>query len=144
MKSVLSRISFVLFVCALASLLPGCGSSGPATATVEGTITYNNQPVTEGNVIYENAERGLAYVAPLDAAGHYLLKEVLLADYKVCIRPIEPKGPDETGGGVGVLPTAAGADPANIPKEFRSAQTTRMKATVVEGSTPLNYDLGKP
>jgi hypothetical protein len=101
--------------------------------------------VTQGNVVYENAERGLAYVGSLDAEGRYRLADVNLAEYKVCVKPIEPKAPDETSSSAtGVIPATATADPANIPKEFRSSQTTRLKAAVVEGSNSFNYDLAKP
>jgi hypothetical protein len=143
-ETVVNRTVFVFFAFALCGLLVGCGSKGPATGSVEGQITHNNQPVTQGNVVYENAERGWAYVAPLDSEGRYRLANVNLAEFKVCIKPVEAKAADETGGAAGVIPTAAGADPANIPTEYRSSQTTRLKATVVEGSNSFNYDLAKP
>jgi hypothetical protein len=143
MKSIVGQNSLLL-CCALCVLSTGCGSNGPPTAEVEGRITFNDQPVTQANIIYENAEHGLAYVAPLDADGHYHLKAVKLAAYTICVRPVESKGADETGSVTGVIPAAAAADPANIPKEFRSSQTTRLKATVVEGANSFNYDLAKP
>jgi hypothetical protein len=143
LHAVWKRASIAAVACALL-VFEGCGSRGPATGTVEGKITFNSQPVTQGNVVYENAERGWAYVAPLDAEGRYRLADVNLAEYEVCIRPIEPRVADETSSSTGVIPTTAPVDPANIPKEFRSSQTTRLKATVVEGPNPFNYDLAKP
>src|SRR5690349_18388935 len=101
------QAALAAFVCACIGLLPGCGSNGPATGAVEGQITYNNQPVTQGNVVYENAERGWAYVAALDAEGRFRLAGVNLAEYKVSVKPIEPKAPDETNSATGVIPPKA-------------------------------------
>jgi hypothetical protein len=144
MRPKVRRAWIACFGCLFCGLLGGCGSNGPATGTVEGQITYSNQPVTQANAVFENAERGWAYVATLDAEGRYRLTDVNLAEYKVSIKPVETKGSDETGNAAGVIATAAGADPANIPKELRSSQTTRLKATVVEGTNSFNYDLAKP
>jgi len=40
----------------LALLLSGCGSSGPETCTVTGTVTWNGSPVPEGNILFTSAD----------------------------------------------------------------------------------------
>jgi hypothetical protein len=127
--------------------LGGCGQRGPAVGSVEGQITFQTQPIGEGLVVFENAEQGLAYVAPLAADGRYRLAAVQVADYKVCIKPPDAKVADETSGNpVGVIPMsqAAQPNPANIPADFRTSQSTPLKATVGEGVNQFNYDLAKP
>jgi hypothetical protein len=144
MKLVPGKCAFAAPLVALLALLSGCGKSGPATGKIEGRITYDGQPVTEGNVIFENSEQGLLAVAPLDGQGQYRMPAVKLAEYLVYVKPIEPKLPDETSGaGTISTPRNAGVDPANIPHPYRTSQTTPLKATVKEGTNPFDFDLAK-
>jgi hypothetical protein len=141
------KFSIGVALAMLVSGMEGCGSKGPAVGSVEGQVTFDQQPVTEGNVVFENAERGLAYVARLEAEGRYRLADVKLAEYKVCVKPPEAKIPDETSGNpVGVIVTPQGAipNPTNVPRDFRAMQSTPLKATVVEGPNRFNYDLAHP
>src|SRR5262245_32039143 len=73
----ISRQSFgeVLFGVAIVALwlaaCGGCGTSGSNTVAVQGRITYDSQPVTEGNVVFENAAHGWLRAAPLDSKGEF-------------------------------------------------------------------------
>ncbi|QDU74922.1 hypothetical protein Pan97_19420 [Bremerella volcania] len=43
-----------LMICLAAGLLPGCIDSGrPPMGTVEGTVTFEGKPVSEGSIIFE-------------------------------------------------------------------------------------------
>ncbi len=37
-------------------LLAGCGSDGPALGTVEGTVTYDGQPLEQGTIVFHPAK----------------------------------------------------------------------------------------
>jgi hypothetical protein len=135
----------LIVVFTLLSFAVGCGTSGPPTGSVDGTITYNAKPVTNANVIFSNSDRGWLRVAPLGSAGDYHMDDVNIGEYKVSVQPPEPKLPDEVSGPQAKT-TAPGAasDPANIPRIFRSPQSTPLKATVAAGSNASNFDLAKP
>jgi hypothetical protein len=129
----------------LAGSIGGCGANGPAAGSVEGQISFEQRPVTEGNVVFENAEQGLVYVAPLKTDGRYQLADVKVAEYKVCVKPPDVKAPDETSANpVGVIAAPQDSNPANIPRDFRATQSTPLKAKVVEGPNRFNYDLAHP
>jgi hypothetical protein len=124
----------------------GCGSSGPDTGSVDGRIMYQGQPVTEGTVVFENAARGWLRVAPLDEQGEYHIKDVHVAEYSVSVRPPDPKLPNETTGTAKriVITPSMFPDPANIPKRFRSVDTSPLKTSVVAGTNHVDYDLARP
>lgn len=143
----LRNFGFAAAIILLAGSAGGCGAKGPAVGSVEGQITFDKKPVTEGSVVFSNAQQGLAYVAPLNGEGQYRLANVNLAEYKVSVSPPEVRVPDETSAGnVGLIVTPQGSipNPANIPSDFRATQSTPLKATVVEGPNRFNYDLAHP
>ncbi len=124
----------------------GCGTSGPDTVAVQGRVTYDSQPVTEGNVVFENAAHGWLRAAPLDSNGEFRIDDLIIADYVVTVRPPEPKLPNETMGIEGpiVITPAMMPNPTNIPRRFRSADTTPLKASVAADATRFDFDLAHP
>jgi hypothetical protein len=130
---------------AVVAVIGGCGQSGPPTAAVQGKITIDSKPVTVGNVTFENAERGWLRVATLSPQGEYRLDDVVVAEYKVTVRPPDPRLPDESSTARGVsVATAVNNDSASIPSRFRSLQSTPLVAKLVEGANQCNFDLAQP
>ena len=129
----------VIFV-ALGSL-GGCGEKGPPTGTVKGTVTYRQEPVAEGFVVFENRDQGWTRTAKLNADGSYEHREVRVAEYVVRVVPPDPELPNETTGfrGGGDVPPVP--DPENIPKSFRAADSTPLRANVVEGENRYDFEL---
>lgn len=52
-------------------LLAGCGSSGPQTYTVSGTVTFDGAPVAEGQIIFRDPAGQLPTAAGPIAAGQF-------------------------------------------------------------------------
>lgn len=49
----------VFLALVIVSLLPfaGCGTGGPVEYVVSGTVTFEGQPLPDGNIIFESADR---------------------------------------------------------------------------------------
>lgn len=124
----------------------GCGDKGPPTGAVQGTITYRGQAVREAFVIFENTAKGWTRSATLNADGSYQHGEVPVAEYVVCVIPPEPKLPDETSGvrvrGDSVAPPPM-PDPENIPRRFRTRQSTPLRANIVKGTNRCDFELAR-
>lgn len=133
----------VPWVVALVALggLSGCGEKGPLTGTVQGTVTYRGKAVGEGFVIFENQAKGWTRAAKLKPDGSYEHREVPVAEYVVRIEPPQPELPNETTGfrGGGAAPPVP--DPKNIPKKFRTSQSTPLRASVAEGDNRYDFEL---
>ena len=123
--------------------LSGCGEKGPPLCTVQGTVTCGGQAVEEGFVIFENSAKGWTRSAKLNANGSYQHREVPVAEYVVRVVPPDPKLPDETSGFRGGPVAPPMPDPKNIPRKFRTSQSTPLRANVVEGTSRCDFELGR-
>ena len=128
-------------ICVVLGCLSGCGKHGPPTGTVQGAVTYQKEAVTEGFVIFENQTEGWTRSAKLKPDGSYEHPEVPVGEYVVCIVPPEPKLPDETSGFRGGPTTHVMPETKNIPKAYREAESTPLRAHVVEDSNTINFEL---
>jgi hypothetical protein len=128
---------------ALAVVLAGC--SGEPVGYVSGKVTLNDQPVTEGSVVFENAEAGISVSVPLQSDGTYEVRTydregLPPGSYKVAITPAT-MGEGETPLAVDPSQTAAGPT-SIIPPQYHSTATSKLTATVKEGENPpFNFDL---
>ncbi len=126
------------FLAVILTFALGCGGADerPPLKSVEGQVVFNNQPVTEGTVTFEDAQTGSAATAELDAEGRYELN-VPDGTYQVTIAPpmvevsSDPNSP----------PEQKFKDVANIPNKYRSAQSTDLSATVSEEKTSHDFNL---
>lgn len=57
----------------LGALLAGCGPSGPETYEVSGEVTFDGQPVAEGQIVFRSAEGSSASWAGAIKDGRYAL-----------------------------------------------------------------------
>lgn len=139
-SSKLCLLAVLLFVSAL-----GCGSDAPPTGSAQGKITYNSEPVVEGNVVFENRSIGCLRAGALSADGSYTIDDLDVGEYKVSIHPPEPELPNENtianGGRINVRPVAI-PDPENIPKKFRLTEDTPLVVKVTAGdNNQFDFDL---
>ncbi|MCA9061110.1 MAG: hypothetical protein KDA85_21505 [Planctomycetaceae bacterium] len=115
-------------------LLLSVGGCGPAETVrefveVSGTVTFQQQPVEEGNVSFEDAESGLSGTAPLESGGNFDV-ELVAGNYRVWIEPpiiVTDSGPESE-------PGEDYKDVANIPEKYRNPETSGLTLTV-EGPT---------
>jgi len=123
----------------------GCSHDGPALGNVQGRVTFQSQPVTEGTVVFENPTSAWIIAAELDAEGHYELSGVRVAEYHVSIQPNQPVVPNENTHTPEELRALRGSvkhpDPKNIPRPVRSTQTTKLRANVAEGDNAYDFEL---
>ena len=135
----------------LAMTLAGCsgGPAPPPTVQVSGTVTYNGQPLTSGQVLFQpekalGAEKTAELVRPavgiIGADGHYTMSSfgegtgVLPGDYVVAVVSYadEPT-PEEYAEGA--------KRKSAIPDRYSSGITSGLKRQVAEGSEPHVYNI---
>lgn len=125
------RIVFPIFVLAL---ILGCGPSGPKTYTATGKVTFDGQPVAEGEIIFRAADGSQGSAEGRIQAGSYSL-ETTPGEKKVEI----------TARRKVVGPAAASGEPAisfesYIPEKYN--EKSKLAATVTAaGPNKFDYDL---
>ncbi len=64
---------FTMVVLLVSGLIAGCGPSGPATAPVDGVVTFNGKPVPYAKVMFfpQNVPNGMTGFAQTDADGKF-------------------------------------------------------------------------
>lgn len=114
--------------------LGGCGSS-EKVCTLQGTVTYGTEAVTEGTITFEESASKATVQAVLSPAGKYSLR-VAPGTYKIMV---EPPLIEETRGSD---PGQTFKNVKNIPSRVRFSQTTPLTSTVNADAT-LDFDLKK-
>ena len=124
----------------LAAGMAGC-NSGPAVGDVQGRVTFEGKPVTEGSISFFNPQLGAGADAPLSGDGAYVIKTRIrglqVGDYIVFITPetyLDKSDPTTP-------PARVEKNPANIPKKYRRQGTSPLKATVKEGKNEIHFDM---
>ncbi len=117
----------------------GCGGSSEPVVeviTINGKVTFEGAPVTEGSVQFEDSSTGISSSAELGAEGAYTL-ETATGDYKVTVTPpwIEiDLGPDSP-------PEEDYKEVDNIPQKYRQTNSTDLTAKVTEAGQTIDFDL---
>lgn len=130
------------FVAAILCLLVGC--SGPPAeprGKVSGKVTFDQKPVTEGQVVFSNSDMGIFLTAALKADGSFELLTpqgpgLSLGKYRVSITPpvIEyPPGPPPPGYQLKTFP--------NIPSQYRDPATSSFVAEVKLGENSFTFEM---
>jgi hypothetical protein len=116
----------------------GCGStdSGPATASVSGSVTFGGEAVGEGTIVFEAAETGHGGEATLESDGAYKI-ELPVGSYSVIVQPpmIEVAEDPDTD------PSMEYKEVANIPEKYWAPETSDLKAEVTESGATANFEL---
>ncbi|MDB5339919.1 MAG: hypothetical protein JWN70_5538 [Planctomycetaceae bacterium] len=120
--------------------LTGCGGGvdpkapkAAITGGVHGKVTHAGQPVTEGQVIFTNLTLKTDVVGDLAAEGAYSATNLPEGNYSVRVAP-KPVVPAMVANAPPVTP----ADPANIPKKYRVAQTSGLTTAIKKGDNTFD------
>jgi hypothetical protein len=128
---------FVLFVPFVVSVLSGCGATDPlARYTVTGKVTFQSQPVEEGQITFEDPAAGQVNSSPLGSGGAYSL-EIPAGEFRVSISPplIETKSTGDSP------PDMVPKKVANIPKKYWVQETSGLSAKVEKANRTFDFDL---
>ncbi len=119
--------------------LPAMGCSRNE-GTVQGTITYKGQPLTEGNVSFAS-EKGQVVTGPIDKSGRYVVGRVPLGPAKVTVQVFNAASAPPLI--FANLPKTPGATSTNvtIPRRYAVANQSGLRHTVTPGSQQFNIDL---
>ena len=112
----------------------GCGAR-EKMCTLQGTVTYGTEAVTEGTITFEESVSKATVQAVLSPEGRYSLR-LAPGTYKVIVEPpmvAETRGSD---------PGQTFKKVKNIPNNFRLSQSTPLTSTVDADAT-LDFDLRK-
>ena len=122
-------------------MLPGCGTSGPERFRVEGSVTFDGQPVKQGLINFRPMEGTKApTIGCLFTAGHYEIpadKGPLAGTYKLQIEVHKFTG-RKTPDLAGRLVVDEFVDIA--PKKYSGA-TSELRAEIDADNTELDFDL---
>jgi hypothetical protein len=121
----------------LAALAAGCSSSdGPRLYPVSGTVTFENEPVKEGRILFRAAgPNGRSYSAPIADGAYQLEAEAGEAAVEVTASRLIPGKFDRSNG----TPEPVGE--MYIPAKYNTATT--LTAEVTAGSNTIPFDLTK-
>ena len=145
MPSAASQFDRRYAVITLASIFAlGCGSSEPL-GQVTGTVTINDEPVTNGSVVFENRELGISVRTNLDEAGKYHVRThdrdgLPPGSYQVAVTStrIGSGASPFVGGAAEQAPPPTGPD---IPEKFWKVATSGLSAEVEQGANIKDFAL---
>lgn len=130
-----SRLTLAAF--AFLVLLTGCGPSGPKVVPVSGTVTYNGQPLADGDIIFAPAAPGGLEYSGKIAAGKFSFKSEA-GNKRVKIMASREEGPVDPQMG-------APKRTMYIPAKYSSAEKTELTAEVTEkGKNEYTFTLTGP
>src|SRR5262245_3535921 len=114
----------------------GCGSDGAARFTVTGKVTFQGQPVEEGQITFEDPAAGQVNSGQLGSGGTYSV-ELPTGDYRVSVSPplVEMPGTRDSPGDL--VPKSV----KNIPKKYRVPESAGLAAKVSSSARSFDFDL---
>ena len=125
----------------LASLsIAGC-ERGEELGKIRGRVTFQGAPVTEGLVVFSNAQKGIFMTAVLNVDGSYVVtsargRGLPLGQYRVFVTPPidEPKlGPNFEPPPIKPFP--------NIPQRYRDVKTSELTLEVKQGENVFDIEM---
>jgi hypothetical protein len=141
----------VLFTCTALSILSGCGSRD--TGTVSGKVTYRDQPLQGGSVVFATSDLSRIERVSIQSDGTYQSAFVPVGDLMVAVEPAPPgpqahmpKGaklppnipPDSPGAQVYLQ---ANNNHVDIPAKYRDPTTSELKLSVNSGTQKYDIQL---
>jgi len=129
-----SQVALLLSTC----ILIGCGGgTGKDNARVKVTVTFGGEPIKEGRVDLSNAKAGQGGGGELNASGQVTIDNIPHGEYVVTVvPPLAIPKPPEPG-----QPRPTVQDYPNIPKKFRVATSSPLRAIVKQGATEFTFEL---
>ncbi len=125
-------------VCIILATTFGCGPTGPKTYPVSGTVTWNGEPLPEGDIVLVPTSPGDIEAHSKITAGKFAFT-AQAGNKKVKIMASRPEGP--------VDPQMGGQPRVSyLPAKYSSAEKTELTAIVGESETnpPLEFKLVGP
>lgn len=121
----------------LACFIVGCSSGDKlARYKVTGKVTYQGQPVEEGQITFEDPTAGQVNSSALGSGGSYST-ELPAGDYRVSVAPplVEFKSTADTP------PDMVEKKVNNIPKKYRTQEKSGLSAQVAKDKRSFDFDL---
>lgn len=140
-------------------LVCGCTKNPQAPAQVSGTVTFNNQPLRGGTIIFHDKE-SRAYSAAINEEGGYVLSDLPIGEMAVTVETesLNPKNESPTYGGARAKGQVAdynppGAPPkpdpksekqrlyVKIPARYGDPKSSQLSTTLKKGKNTAKFDL---
>lgn len=123
---------------ALVLAMIGCGEKGPPMGPVRGKVTLDNQPLSEGVVVFESIPGGFGSSAVLQPDGSYSIRcqygnGLPVGRYRVAITPPR-RGPAE-------IAKQEDRTPSQIPVQYMDLNTSRLEIDVQSAAGPFDFSL---
>lgn len=138
----LQQSIFVLLLAVAAANLTGCGSDGLERFYLSGHVSYDGQPIDDGEIVFSPVDRetGKAAGGPI-VNGTYEVERALgptAGKYKVMITAMRPSGKKSSGEG--------STPPTDILEQFIPAaynEATTLEVDVTDDNDALDFALDK-
>jgi len=116
--------------------LGGCASKGEYGG-VQGLVTFNGQPISEGMVVFFSPETCVYQAARIQPDGSFTAKMsdgpgLLVGEYQVAVMPPVIEGP-----GSKAFSPIAPRDYREIPPKYRNPKTSGLTLSVTPGQNRL-------
>ena len=122
----MSTLRLLLVACSMVPLFIGCG--GESGISVNGTVTYDGQPLKNGSVTFEPADGAGVGASATIEAGQFTLpaeRKLKAGSYNVSVNPGE---------------VVSGTDPKDVSPQFPIWTT---KVDLKPDNEPLTFDVPK-
>ena len=130
-------LSLVGGAAVLCSTLVACSSNDKFPRyKISGKVTFQGQPVEEGQITFEDPTAGQVNSSPLGSGGSYTT-ELPAGDYRVSVAPplVETKSTADTP------PDMVEKKVNNIPKKYRTQEKSGLSAQVAKDKRTFDFDL---
>jgi len=120
---------YFLAMALIATCLVGCGSGGPKTFVVQGTVTSGTKPLETGTISFEDSATGVANSALIGSGGKYTVK-LPVGSYKAMLLPIT----EERVSADGTMEQAM-VDEKRFPRKYRISTSSGLSLEVFKNET---------
>jgi len=118
-------------------LLLGCSAGDKMPRyRVTGKVTFQGQPVEEGQITFEDPSTGQVNSAPLGSGGTYTT-ELPAGDYRVSVSPPLVEKPSTADTPPDMVPKNV----ANIPKKYWVIESSKLAAQVAKDKKSFDFEL---
>ncbi|UUO07595.1 hypothetical protein M4951_04635 [Blastopirellula sp. J2-11] len=117
----------------------GCNAtSGPPVGVVQGRVTYEGKPVTNGDITFYSGELGSGISEALDADGNYVTQTpIRTGSYTVTILPPSQPPPEDPRQ---LIVRVVSKD---IPAKYRDPNKSGLKFEVREGDNSFDIEMSE-
>ncbi|MDO5552217.1 MAG: hypothetical protein Q4G68_00520 [Planctomycetia bacterium] len=113
----------------------GCSQKKKATGLVQGKVTYNDAPLTNGTVVFQATNGEDQSSAELDASGVFVLPGAIMpGEYRVALLPVlrSDMDPDESKAAMDAFP---------IKGNYQIPEESPLQFTVVPGKNTAAFTI---